>query len=57
MDDLVSGCQVVSEGKEIYDKSKSIMQDAGFDLRKRVTNDPELMNYISSLEVDIRKVC
>ena len=56
VDDLVSGCQVVSEGKEIYDKSKSIMQDAGFDLRKWVTNDPELMNYISSKEVDKESV-
>jgi hypothetical protein len=31
VDDLVSGCQVVSEGKEIYDKNKSIVQDAQCD--------------------------
>ena len=28
VNDLVSGCQVLNEGKEIYDKSKSIMNDA-----------------------------
>ena len=27
------------------------MQDAGFDLRKWVTNDPELRNYIASTEL------
>ncbi len=51
VDDLVSGCQTVSLGKEIYTKSKSIMHDASFDLRKWVTNDPELRNYITSMEV------
>ena len=27
------------------------MHDAGFDLRKWVTNDPELRNYIASMEL------
>ena len=49
--DLVSGCPTVSVGKELYTKSKSIMHDAGFDLRKWVTNDPELRNYIASTEL------
>ena len=33
VDDLVSECNERSEGKT-YDKSKAIMSDAGFDLRK-----------------------
>ena len=54
VDDLVSGCQTVSLGKELYTKSKSIMHDAGLDLRKWVTNDPELRNYIS-LAMEVSK--
>ncbi len=54
VDDLVSGCQTVCVGKELYTKSKSIMHDADFDLRKWVTNDPELRNYIS-LAMEVSK--
>ena len=52
VDDLVSDCQALNEGKEIYNTSKSIMNDARFELRKWVTNDPDLSSYayISSKE-------
>ena len=33
-DDLVSGCNERSEGKTLNDKSKAIILEAGFDLRK-----------------------
>ena len=50
VDDLVSGCNERSEGKTLYDKSKAIMSEAGFDLRKWTTNDRELNEYIASME-------
>ncbi len=34
VDDLISGCHTQEKGKELYDKSKAIMAEAGFDLRK-----------------------
>ena len=52
VDDLVSSCQFLNEGQEIYNKSKFIINEAGFELRKWVTNHPELQSYISSKEVD-----
>jgi hypothetical protein len=50
VDDLVSGCDERDEGKVLYDKSKAIMLEAGFDLRKWITNDRELNEYIASRE-------
>ena len=50
VDDLVSGCDERDEGKVLYDKTKAIMLEAGFDLRKWVTNDRELNKYIASRE-------
>ena len=52
VDDLVSGCKIVSEGREMYDASKAIMQEGGFELKKWVTNSAELREYISSKELD-----
>ncbi|CAB4030027.1 integrase core domain, partial, partial [Paramuricea clavata] len=48
VDDLVSGGDSVGTAKEIYETSKAIMLEGGFELRKWVTNDPELRAYISS---------
>ena len=48
IDDLVSGGDSVETAKDLYDTSTAIMLEAGFDLRKWVTNDPELQEYISA---------
>lgn len=48
--DLVSGSDSIDTAKVFYDTSKAKMLEAGFDLRKWVTNDPELRAYISSSE-------
>ena len=50
VDDLVSGCNELEEGKALYDRSKAILSEAGFDLRKWVTNDKELAEYITPRE-------
>ena len=50
VDDLVSGSNCLAQGQELYDKSKAIMLDAGFDLRKWETNHQELRAYITSQE-------
>ena len=50
VDDLVSGCNELEEGKALYDRSKAILAEAGFDLRKWVTNDKELAEYIAPRE-------
>jgi hypothetical protein len=47
---LVSGCNKLEEGKALYDRSKAILSEAGFNLRKWVTNDKELAGYIASRE-------
>ena len=38
VDDLVSGSNSLAQGQGLYDKSKAIMLDAGFDLRKWETD-------------------
>ena len=48
VDDLVSGGDSVETAKDLYDTSTGIMLEAEFDLRKWVTNDPELREYISA---------
>jgi hypothetical protein len=48
--DLVSGIDGVGEAKVLYEKSRSIMSEAGFDLRKWETNSHELRAYISLQE-------
>ena len=50
VDDLVSGSNEPEEGKTLYERSKAILSEAGFDLRKWVTNDRELAGYIESRE-------
>ena len=50
VDDLVNGCNEPEEGKTLYERSKAISSEVGFDLRKWVTNDTELAGYIESRE-------
>ena len=39
VDDVTSGTKTIKQGKEFYEKPKLILSEAGFDLRKWVTND------------------
>ena len=41
VDDLVSECNELEEGKAPYDRTKAILSEARFDLRKWVTNDKD----------------
>ena len=51
VDDLVSGSDTLEEAKGLYDRSKVIMSEAGFDIRKWETNHKELRAYITSQNV------
>ena len=46
VDDFASGVNTFEEGVKLYEFSKSCMSDAGFDLRKWLTNSNPLMEYI-----------
>ena len=48
--DTTSGCDTVEEGKMFYTRAKEIMSEAGFELRKWVTNNTYLRNFISENE-------
>ena len=50
VDDLISGCDSVEEGKCFYERTKDIMSGAGFDLRKWTSNSPVLSKFISDRE-------
>ncbi|KAJ0171792.1 hypothetical protein K1T71_012555 [Dendrolimus kikuchii] len=46
MDDLMTGCQNISEGKEIYYQMKQLLAKGGFDLQKWKSNNSELMKHM-----------
>ena len=50
VDDLNSGSSNVTEGYELYEKTKSIMLKAGMNMRKWRTDSPELMKMIEENE-------
>ena len=50
VDDATSGANTITEGKKIYDLAKSILLEAGFDLRKWVTNNSTLQKYFNQKE-------
>ena len=50
VDDTTSRCSSVEKGMEFYQKSKTIILAAGFNLRKWVTNDPVLQEYFHTNE-------
>ncbi|XP_065063348.1 uncharacterized protein LOC135689914 [Rhopilema esculentum] len=50
VDDLVLGCYDVESGKELYNKAKKRMLEAGFNLRKWKSNDPQLAQYFKVME-------
>ena len=53
LDDLISGCESVEEGKFYYENAKILMTNAGFDLRKWISNDAELSEYLRSKESSV----
>ena len=53
VDDTTSGCDTVEEGKKFYTRAKEIMSKAGFELRKWVTNNSDLRNFISENEQSV----
>ena len=46
----------IEQGKEFYEKCKLILSDAGFDLRKCVTNESKLQKIFNSLENSETKI-
>ena len=56
VDDVTSGTKTIEQGKEFYKKAKLILSEAGFDLRKWVTNDSKLQNFLDSQENSEAKI-
>ena len=50
VDDTTSRCDTVEEGKKFHTRAKEIMSEPGFELRKWVTNNTDLRNFISENE-------
>ena len=50
VDDCSSGCATISEAKEFYRKSSSILKSGGFVLRKWITNSKELQTFFEKRE-------
>lgn len=55
MDDLMCGCEEITEGLEIYKQMKGLLGKAGFELQKWASNDEELMDLIKTEENMDRK--
>ena len=53
MDDSMSGAQIREEAFEFYQSCKKLMLKGGFELRKWVTNDPELQEMILKSEREV----
>ena len=56
VDDVTSGTKTIEQGKEFYEKAKLILSEAGFDLRKWVTNDSKLQQFFDSQENSETKI-
>ncbi|XP_045458141.1 uncharacterized protein LOC123668452 [Melitaea cinxia] len=52
MDDLMCGCETVTEGIEIYKQMKGLLKEGGFELQKWASNNEELMEIIRKGEKD-----
>lgn len=55
VDDLVCGAQSIEEAYKLFNDAKELLISGGFNLRKFVSNSPELQNHINKKEnvVDI----
>ena len=56
VDDVTSGRKTIKQGREFYEKPKLILSEAGFDLRKWVTNDIKLQKFFDSQENSETKI-
>ena len=56
VDDVTSGTKTIEQGKEFYEKAKLVLSEAGFDLRKWVTNDIKLQKFFDSQENSETKI-
>ena len=50
VDDFLSGCKDIEEGKEIYKNSRKLMMKASFNLRKWNSNSDELLEFMKKDE-------
>ncbi|XP_026746136.1 uncharacterized protein LOC113507483 [Trichoplusia ni] len=48
MDDLMAGCETVSEGIEIYNQMKKLLARGGFELQKWRSNNKDLLKHIKT---------
>ena len=55
VDDTRTGCNSVEEGKTFHEVAVKVMNEAGFDLRKRFTNDNELQRFFNERRLAIRQ--
>lgn len=55
VDDMVCGAEEEEEALELYQNSKEIMKDGGFNLQKFTTNSPQLQAHIDEKEEGTRK--
>ncbi|XP_050685659.1 uncharacterized protein LOC126980084 [Leptidea sinapis] len=46
IDDLMTGCETIQEGKIIYEEMNALMTSGGFELQKWSSNSQELLQYI-----------
>lgn len=49
VDDVTTGCSTLHEGQIFYKKAMKRLSEAGFLLRKWVSNDPDLQRYFDTL--------
>lgn len=50
MDDLMTGCSTIEEGRTLYIEMKTLLEKAGFELQKWNSNSSELMKKIETYE-------
>lgn len=53
MDDLLTGCDDVTTGIQIYKQMKELLAKGGFELQKWSTNNKELLDQINTIEYKV----
>ncbi|XP_061728684.1 uncharacterized protein LOC133533676 [Cydia pomonella] len=51
VDDLLTGCESVEEGKVVYQEMNELLKKGGFQLQKWSSNNEELMRYMKETDV------
>ncbi|XP_048004284.1 uncharacterized protein LOC125240435 [Leguminivora glycinivorella] len=51
VDDLLTGCESVDEGKVVYQEMNELLQKGGFELQKWSSNSEELMRHMKESDV------